>query len=131
MSRRNMLVGVGAVVLVVIWITGPGKPGPTRAEAHMAAVLAANVKDAYAGDDWYPALLQAAGVLNVQVDANTAFVFTSLADTDLGTSTATTICQDVAAVIDDPSAGRKLRIYHLKVYGGSSGHAQLASCDEP
>jgi hypothetical protein len=133
MIRRNLRVGVGAVVivLIVIWATGPGRPTATASEAHMAAVLAANVTDAYATDEWYPAIQESAGLLNIQVDANTAYVFTNIADTEVGQAKATTICSAVAAVINDPSTGRKLRLYHLKVYGGPAGHDQLASCDEP
>jgi hypothetical protein len=134
MSGRNMIVGVCAVLalLVVIWTTvGPGKPAATAAEARTAAVLVANVKDAYGTDDWYPTLQQTGGLPNIQVDAGTAFVFTNIADTDLGKSTAITICQDVAAVTINPNTGAKLRLDHVKVYGGSSGHVQLANCDQP
>ncbi len=135
MRRRNIVVSAVVVVVVLALISsrgsgssGPYVPNPT--EAHLAAVLAGNVKDLYATDDWYVTLQQVAGLPNIEVVASTAFVFTRIANTDLGKANALTICHNVAAVTNDPDTAQPLGIRHVKVDGGS-GNDELASCDPP
>ena len=126
------IVGVILIALVVIWTAdGPGKPGPTRAEARTAAVLQANVMASHAAGDWYLTLQQVDGRPNIQIGDQTAFVFTTIPNSGPGKTTATTVCWAVAGDNIDPSTAHKLEVWHIKVYGGSTGLEQLASCDEP
>ncbi len=92
-------------------------------ESVSAAMLAAKVKDAYAGADWYPTLQQAADLPNVQTVTSTAFVFTNIANTDLGKASALRICHDVAAVTSETPWIRRVKV--------EAGQAELASCDVP
>lgn len=128
-------------VALVLALAACSSGSADASAAHVAAILASNVKDSYAADDWYQTLqlLDAAGkvtsdpktgVPNIEVVATTAFVFTGIANNDLGKSNAETICHAVAAVTNDPNTAAPLGIRHVKVDGGS-GNDELAACDVP
>jgi hypothetical protein len=68
---------------------------------------------------------------NVQAYGSTLFVFTRIANTDLGKQSATDLCHLIAANDHNgDTAARIANINHVKVDGGSGGE-ELASCDTP
>ena len=68
---------------------------------------------------------------NVQVYGSTAFVFTKIANTDLGKHNATDLCHLIAAADHNgDTAVRIANFNHVKIDGGS-GNDELASCDTP
>lgn len=115
-----------------------GVSSPDPRDARIATLLAGNVQDAYANEDWYPTLQLVNGLPNIQVivdqcgDAvppcGSAIIFTSNANTESGRSNATIICGDVAKADYNPNMVVTLGLEHFEVDGGS-GNEKLATCD--
>jgi len=135
--KRIVLVAVVSVALVGV-ACNAGTSSPDPRDAQIAVLLAGNVQDEYANEDWYPTLRQVNGLPNIQVivdhcgDAvppcGSAIIFTSIANTAPGQSNATIICRDVAKADYDPNMVVTLGLEHFEVDGGS-GNEKLATCD--
>ncbi len=135
--KRIVLVAVISVALVAV-ACNAGTSSPDPRDAQIAELLAGNVKDGYANDDWYPTLQQVNGLPNIQVSVDhcgdavppcgSAIIFTSIANTTLGQSSAAMICGAVAKADYKPNMSVTLGLEHFEVDGGS-GQEKLATCD--
>jgi hypothetical protein len=135
--KRIALVAVISTALVAV-ACNAGASSPDPRDAQIAVLLAGNVQDEFGNDVWYPSLQLVNGLPNIQVSVDhcgdavspcgSAIIFTSLANTPVGQSSATIICGDVVKADYDPNMIVTLGLGHFEVDAGS-GNEELASCD--
>jgi hypothetical protein len=135
--KRIVLGAVFSAALIAVGCTA-GTSSPDPRDAQIAPLLAGNVQDEYGNDPWYPTLQRINGLPNIQVSVDhcgdavspcgSAIIFTSIANTVLGESSAATICVAVVKADYDPNMSVTLGLEHFEVDGGS-GNEKLASCE--